>query len=191
MYARVRPQAVLFLLSMLAAQLAGVAVPPGGAVLAGASGGAYGVIGAWMVLILRQWRSPSPVLRRARWAMPILLIAAFALSFVHFPDSDRIAWSAHFGGLAGGMAAMALLSRGAGPVPLGRSPRWMRWAGLGLAALFLWGVAVDVQRITSGRVCEVLGRDGWTEADREAFTAALREMPVSCPSLAPEAPPAT
>ena len=75
---------------------------------------------------------------------------------------------------------MALLARGAGPIPLAPSPRWMRWVAAGLAVLFLWAVAVDVRRVASGRVCEVLLRDDLSEAVREGFTAALADLPVTC-----------
>jgi membrane associated rhomboid family serine protease len=164
-------------LSMLAGSLAAIAVPPAGAVLVGASGAMFGILGAWGILALRQRRSLTPLLRRVRWAVPIALVADTALVFL-FPA--KIGWIAHLGGLAGGMAAMAVLSRGAGPIPLRRSPRWMRWVAAGLAALLLWAVAVDVHRIASGEVCEVLLRDDMSETNRELFTAALAEMPVTC-----------
>lgn len=164
-------------LSMLAGSLATIAVPSAGGVLVGASGAMFGMLGAWGILVLRQRRSLTPLLRRVQWIIPIALVADATLVFV-FPA--KIGWSAHFGGFAGGMAAMALLSRGAGPIPQRRSPRWMRWVAAGLAALFLWAVAVDVQRIASGEVCEVLLRDDMSEENRELFAAALAEMPVSC-----------
>jgi membrane associated rhomboid family serine protease len=177
-------------LSMLAGSIATVAVPPTGTVLVGASGAIFGMLGAWGTLALRQRRSLPPLLRRVRWAIPVALVADTALVFL-FPA--KIGWIAHLGGLAGGMAAMALLSRGAGPIPLGPSPRWMRWVAAGLTALFLWAVVVDVQRVASGRICEVLLRDDLSEAVREGFTAALGELPVTCasPEAEPEAPPAT
>ncbi len=164
-------------LSMLAGSLATVAVPPGGTVVVGASGAIFGMLGAWGTLVLRQKRSLTPLLRRVRWVIPIALVGDALLAVV-LPF--KIAWSAHFGGFAGGMAAMALVSRGAGPIPLGPSPRWMRWVAAGLAALFLWAVAVDVQRIASGEVCEVLLRDDLGEKNRELFAAALADLPVSC-----------
>jgi membrane associated rhomboid family serine protease len=178
-------------LSMFAASLAAVAFPPGGGVLAGASGGMYGVVGAWVVLVLRDRRSQSTALRWARRAMPIILIAVFLLPLVPFPSSDRIGWSAHLGGFVGGLAAMALLSRGAGPVPLGSSPRWMRRVAAGLMVLFLWAVAVDVQRVASGRICAMLDRDGLSEEDRAGLAGALRDLPVTCANLEPGPPPAT
>jgi hypothetical protein len=98
---------------------------------------------------------------------------------------------AHLGGLAGGIGAMALLSRGAGPIPLLPSSRWVRWAAAGLAALFLCAVAVDVQRVASGRICEVILRDDLSEAERTGLEAALRRLPAACAGLAPEPRPAT
>ncbi len=175
-------------LSMLAGSLAAVAVPPAASVLVGASGGIFGMIGAWGALALRQRRSPPPMLRRVRWLLPSVLVGDGALALA-LPE--RIGWSAHLGGLVGGMGAMALLARGAGPIPLGRSPRWMRWVAAGLAALFLWGVAVNVQRVASGRICEVTLRDDLSEAVRDGFTAALRDLPVTCAGLEPGPPPAT
>jgi membrane associated rhomboid family serine protease len=174
-------------LSMFAGSVATIAVSPGASVVVGASGGVFGVFGAWGTLALRQRRSPTPLLRRVRWCTPIALLADSVLAFL-FPA--KIGWASHFGGFAGGMAAMALLSRGAGPIPLRRSPHWMRWLAVGLAALFLWAIAVDVRRVASGRICEVLDRD-WNEANRKGFTAALRDMPVDCANLEPEPPPAT
>ena len=164
-------------LSMLAGSLAAVAVPPGASVLVGASGGVFGMIGAWGALALRQRQSTPPLLRRVRWAVPIVLVGDAVLALA-LPE--RIGWSAHLGGLVGGMGAMALLAQGAGPIPLGPSPRWMRWVAAGLAALFLWGVAVDVRRLATGRICEALLRDDLSEAVREGFTAALAELPVTC-----------
>jgi membrane associated rhomboid family serine protease len=171
---------VVVALSMLAGSLATVVVPPGGGVVVGASGAVFGVLGAWGTLALHQRRSLTPLLRRVCWSIPIVLVADAALGLL-FPA--RIGWAAHFGGFAGGMAAMAPLARGAGPIPLRRSPRWMGWVAAGLAALFLWAVAVDVQRIVSGEVCEVLLRDDVGEKNRELFAAALAEMPVTCPEL--------
>jgi membrane associated rhomboid family serine protease len=175
-------------LSMLAGSVAAIAVPPPAAVLVGASGAIFGMVGAWGTLALRQRRSPTPLLRRVRWIVPIALVGDSALALA-LPG--RIGWIAHLGGLAGGMAAMALLSRGAGPIPLGPSPRWMRWVVAGLAVLFLWAVAVDVRRVASGRICEVMLRDDLSEAVREGFTAALAELPVTCAIPGEEPPPAT
>jgi membrane associated rhomboid family serine protease len=169
-------------LSMLAGSIAAVAVPPEAGVLLGASGGLFGTIGAMATLVLREWQSPSPLLRRARWVLPIALAGDAALVLL---VPERVGWSAHLGGFAGGVAAMALLSRGAGPIPLGRSSRWIRLAAAGLAALFLWGVAADVERIASGRVCEVLERDDLSTAVRDGLTAALRDLPVACADLEP------
>ena len=78
---------------------------------------------------------------------------------------------------------------GEGLIPLRRSPRWMGWLAVGLAALFLWAVAFDAQRIASGEICEVLLRDDMSEKNRELFAAALAEMPVTCTE--PESWPAT
>jgi membrane associated rhomboid family serine protease len=179
---------LIVVLSMLAGSIAAVAVPPEAGVLVGASGGAFGAIGAWAALALRHWRSPPPLLQRTRWLLPIVLLGDTALALV---APERVAWIAHLGGFAGGMATMTLVSRGAGPIPLGRSPRWMRLAAACLAALFLWAVVVDVQRVFSGRICEVILRDDLSEAVRDGFTAALRELSVTCANLEPEAPPAT
>jgi membrane associated rhomboid family serine protease len=141
---------LVVLLSMLAGSLATIVVPPGGGVVVGASGAAFGILGAWGTLVLRQWGSPTRALRTMRWGLPGALVADAALACA-LPA--KIGWASHLGGFAGGMAAMALLARGAGPIPLRRSPRWMWWAAAGLAALFFWAVAVDVQRIASGRIC--------------------------------------
>jgi membrane associated rhomboid family serine protease len=180
-------------LSMLAGSIAGVALPPSPwSVAVGSSAAAFGVFGAWEVVLLRQWHDPSPLLRRFRWVIPILLVGGLvsdlALGLV---IRDKIGWMLHFGGLVGGTVAMALLSRGAGPIPFGRSPRWMRLAAAGLVLVFLLGVAVDLQRIASGRVCGVLDRDDLEEVDRAGFTEALRKFPVACANLGPEPPPAT
>jgi membrane associated rhomboid family serine protease len=180
-------------LSMLLGTIAGVALPssPWG-VAVGSSAAAFGTIGAWEVLVLRQRHDPPPLLHRLRWVMPI------GLAFILLSDlvlglliRDKIGWILHLGGLAGGTAAMALLSRDAGPIPFGHAPRWMRLAAAGLGVVFLLGVAVDLQRIASGRICEVLDRDDLGEVDRAGFTEALREFPVACANLGPEPPPAT
>ena len=96
----------------------------------------------------------------------------------------------HLGGLLGGMGAMALLAHGAGPVPLLPSSRRMRWAAAGLALLFFCAVAVAVQGVASGRICEVTARDDLSEAERIGFEAALRDLPVVCAGLEPEPRPA-
>jgi len=175
-------------LSMLAGSVAALALPPPAGVVVGASGGVFGILGAWWALVLRQWQNPPPLLHRARWAIPIALAADAALALL---APERVGWCSHLGGFAGGMAAMALLSRAGQPIPLGRSPRRMRLAAAGLAALFLWGVAVDLQRVASGRICEVMARDDLSEAVRDGFTAALRDLPVTCAGLEPGPPPAT
>jgi membrane associated rhomboid family serine protease len=180
-------------LSMLAGSIAGVALLPSPwSVAVGASAAAFGMFGAWEVLVLRQRDDPPPLLRRLRCVIPILLVLALvsdlALSFL---TCQKIGWVLHLGGLAGGTAVMALLSRGAGPVPFGRAPRWMRLAAAGLVLVFLLGVAVDLQRIASGRICEVLERDDLDEVDRAGFEKALRKFPVACANLGPEPPPAT
>jgi len=180
-------------LSMLSGSIAALALPSSPwSVAAGASGGGFGMMGAWEVLVLRQWHDPPPLLRRIRWAMPIglvfILVSDLAIDLLF---RDKIGWIPHLGGLAGGTAAMALLSRGAGPIPLGRSARWMRLAAAGLGVVFLLGVAVDLQRIASGRICEVLDRDDLGEVNRAGFEKALRGMPVACTNLGAEPPPAT
>jgi hypothetical protein len=139
------------------------------------------------VLCLREWDAPPSPLRRVRWVLPFLVVVDSALLLAM---EEAVGWIAHLGGLAGGMGAMALLSRGAGPIPLRRSSRWMGLAAAGLAALFLAGVAVAAERVASGRVCQVALRDDLGQAVREGFEAALRDLPVACPSLAPEPRPA-
>jgi hypothetical protein len=127
-----------------------------------------------------------------RWVVPISLVLALVSDFaLIFLMGQKIGWVLHLGGLAGGTATMALLSRGAGPVPFSRAPRWMRLAATGLGLVFLLGVAVDLQRIASGRICGVLDRDDLDEGDRAGFTEALREFQVACPNLGAEPPPAT
>jgi rhomboid protease GluP len=175
-------------LSMLSGSIAAVAVPAAGGVLVGASGALFGAIGAWGALALRQRRSPPPLLRRARWILPIVLVGDSAVALL---APERVGWSAHLGGFVGGMAAMALVSRGGGPIPLGRSPRWMRLFAAGLAALFVWGVAVDVRRVATGGICKVTLRDDLSEAVRTGFTAALHDLRVTCAGLESGASPAT
>ena len=174
-------------LSMLSGSLASVAVPPP-AVMVGSSGAAFGMIGAMGVLCLREGQTLPRRLRVARWALPIALVMD---SFLVLLIPERVAWMGHLGGLLGGMGAMALLARGAGPVPLLPSSRRMRWAAAGLGVLFLCAVAVAVQGVLSGRVCSVPLRDDLSEAERTGFQAALRKLPVVCPGLAPEPRPAT
>jgi hypothetical protein len=157
-------------------------------VVVGASGAVFGVVGAWSALVLRQWQAPPPLLHRVRWILLVVLVADAALALL---APERIGWSVHLGGFAGGMAAMGLASRGGGPIPLGRSSRRIRLVTAGLAALFLWGVATDLQRVASGRICEVMERDDLSEAVRDGFTAALRDLPVTCAGLEPAPPPAT
>jgi membrane associated rhomboid family serine protease len=175
-------------LSMLAGSMAALALPSPAGVVVGASGAVFGVVGAWSALVLRHWQAPPPLLHRARWALPIVLAADAALALL---APGKVGWSVHLGGFAGGMAAMALLSRGGRPIPLGRSSRRIRLAAAGLAALFLWGVAADLQRVASGRICEVALRDDLSQAVRDGFTAALRDLPVACAGLEPGPPPAT
>jgi hypothetical protein len=57
--------------------------------------------------------------------------------------------------------------------------------------VFLLGVAVDLQRIASGRICDVLDREDLGEENRAGFTEALRKFPVACANLGAEPPPAT
>jgi len=175
-------------LSMLFSSMATLALPPAAGVLVGASGALFGLIGAMAVLALRQWRAPPPLLRRVRWLLPIALAADAAVALA---APGRVGWSAHLGGLVGGMASMALAAHGGGPIPLGRPPRRVRLAAVGVAALFLWGVAADLQRVVSGRICEVIQRDDLSQAVREGFSAALRDMPVTCAGLEPGPPSAT
>jgi len=179
---------LLVALSMLAGSVAALALPPAAGVVVGASGAVFGVAGAWSALVLRQRKAPPPLLRRARWVLPIILATDAALALL---APGRVGWSVHLGGFAGGMAAMGLLSRGGRPIPLGRSSRRMRLAMAGLAALFLWGVAADLQRVVSGRICEVMERDDLSEAVRDGLTAALRDLPVTCAGLEPGPSPAT
>jgi membrane associated rhomboid family serine protease len=169
-------------LSMLSGSMAALALPPAAGVVVGASGALFGLMGAMTVLALRQRRAPPPLLRRIRWLLPIALAADAAVALV---APGRVGWSAHLGGLVGGMASMALVSRGDGPIPLGRSPRRIRLAAAGVAALFLWGVAADLQRVVSGRICEVIERGDLSEAARDGFSAALRDLPVTCAGLEP------
>jgi membrane associated rhomboid family serine protease len=174
--------------SMLSGSMAALVLPPAAGVLVGASGALFGMIGAMAALALRQRQAPPPLLRRARWVLPIALAADAALALL---APERVGWSVHIGGFVGGMAAMALFSRGGGPIPLGRSSRRIRLAAAGLAALFLWGVTADLQRVLSGRICEVIEGDHLSDAVRDGFTAALRDLPVTCASLEPGPPPAT
>jgi membrane associated rhomboid family serine protease len=180
-------------LSMLAGSIAGVAFPHSPwSVAVGSSAALLGMLGSWEVLVLRQRHDPPPLLRRLGRVIPILLVLALVsdLGF-SFLSCQKIGWRLHLGGLAGGTASMTLLSRGAGSVPFGRAPRWMRLAAAGLAVVFLLGVEVDLQRIASGRICEVLERDDLDEGDRAGFEKALREFQVACASLGAEPPPAT
>jgi membrane associated rhomboid family serine protease len=175
-------------LSMLSGSLVALALPPPAGVMVGASGAIFGIIGAFATLALRQRQAPSPLLRRARWLLPIVLVADAALVLL---APARIGWSAHLGGLVGGMVSMALVSRGGGPIPLGRSSRGIKLAAAGVVVLFLWGVAVDLQRVASGRICQVIERDDLSEVVRDGFTAALRDLPVTCSGLEPGSPSAT
>jgi membrane associated rhomboid family serine protease len=175
-------------LSMLSGSIAAVAVPPAAGVLVGASGALFGTVGAMAVLVLHEWQMPPPLLRRIRRLLPIAIALDAVLALL---VPERVGWIVHIGGFAGGMGAMALVSRGAGPIPLSQSSRSTRLAATGLAALFFCGVAVDVQRVASGRICEVTLRDDLSEAVRDGFEAALRNLPVVCASLRSEPPPST
>jgi rhomboid protease GluP len=175
-------------LSMLSGSLAALALPPVAGVVVGASAALFGLMGAMAALALRQRRDLPPLLRRARWLLPIVLVVDVALALL---APARIGWSAHLGGFVGGMASMALVSRGAGPIPLGRSSQGIKLAAAGVVAFFLWGIAVDLHRVASGRICQVIERDDLSEAVREGFTAALRDLLVTCPGLEPGSPSAT
>jgi rhomboid protease GluP len=175
-------------LSMISGSLLSVALPPPGGVVVGASGALFGVIGAMAALVLRDRRDPPSLLRRARWVIPIVLVGDSALALL---APGRVGWSAHLGGFAGGLAAGAILFRGAGPIPLGRATSATRLAAAAVALLFAWGIAADAHRIASGRICEVIERGVVSAAVRDGFASALRDLPVACPHLEREPPPAT
>jgi membrane associated rhomboid family serine protease len=175
-------------LSMISGSLVSIALPPPAGVVVGASGALFGMIGAMAALVLRDRQDPPPLLRRVRWALPIVLVGDTALALL---VPGRVGWSAHLGGFAGGMAAGAMLFRGAGPIPLGRATRATRLAAAAVALLFVWGIAADVHRIASGRICQVIERDPLSPAVRDGFAAALHSLPVACPHLEREPLPAT
>jgi membrane associated rhomboid family serine protease len=175
-------------LSMISGSLVSVALPPPAGVVVGASGALFGMIGAMAALVLRDRQDPPPLLRRVRWALPIVLVGDTALALL---VPGRVGWSAHLGGFAGGMAGGAMLFRGAGPIPLGRAAGATRLAAAAVALLFVWGIAVDVHRIASGRICQVIERDDLSEAVRDGFAVALRDLPVACAHLEQEPPLAT
>jgi membrane associated rhomboid family serine protease len=175
-------------LSMISGSLVSVALPTPTGVVVGASGALFGMIGAMAALALREWQDPPPLLRRARWVLPVVLVGDAALALL---IPGRVGWSAHLGGFAGGMVAAALFFRGAGPIPLGRASSATRLAAAGVAALFVWGIAADVHRIASGHVCRVIERDQLSAAVRDGFAAALRDLPVACDNVEREPPPAT
>lgn len=165
-------------ISMIAGSLAALAFPPSGGVLVGASGGLFGMLGALAVLVFRQRHALPPLLRRVRWVVPVAIVLDSLWGL--FLSPDRIGWVAHLGGFVGGMAAMAVLARGAGPIPLESPPRRMRVVVAVLCALFLLGAAVDVERVVTGRICRVMESDDLSAAMREGFEEALRRLPVSC-----------
>jgi membrane associated rhomboid family serine protease len=163
--------------SMLAGSVANVVLPTSGGVSVGASAALFGMLGAWGALALRQRPAPSPLLRRVPWVIPFVFVAEAAVALL-LPA--RIGWVAHLGGFVGGMAAMAVLARGAGPIPLAKAKRRMRVAVALLCALFLLGGAVSLARVASGRICQVLERGDLSVAVRAGLGEALRQLPVTC-----------
>jgi membrane associated rhomboid family serine protease len=142
---------VMIALSMLAGSIANVVLPASGGVSVGASG--------------------------VLWVLPFALVGDAAVALL-LPA--RIGWVAHLAGFVGGMAAMAVVARGAGPIPLAGPPHRTRMAAALLCGLFLLGAAVDVERVATGRICRVMERDDLSAAMREGFDDALRRLAVSC-----------
>lgn len=101
----------------------------GGAV--GASGAIFGLFGAVLVGVLPLRRTPQGAAHLRR--LLLLLGINLALPFI----TDNIAWEAHLGGLAAGMAVMALWQR----LPQGPNVRYLRALTVyGLGALILLAV---------------------------------------------------
>jgi membrane associated rhomboid family serine protease len=175
---------VMIALSMLAGSIANVVLPASGGVSVGASAALFGMLGAWATLALREWPAPPPLLRRVLWVLPFALVGDAAVALL-LPA--RIGWVAHLAGFVGGMAAMAVVARGAGPIPLAGPPHRTRMAAALLCGLFLLGAAVDVERVATGRICRVMEREDLSAAMREGFDDALRRLPVSCAEPVKEA----
>ncbi len=95
----------VYVLSGVCGNLAGLAFGSATAVKAGASGAIFGLLGALAGMRLRQLQHmPS---RFKRWHIIAMVLALYGfIGGVQYPHTDHIA---HFGGILGGMLAVALL----------------------------------------------------------------------------------
>lgn len=127
--------AALFLFSVLTGSLAVVWFAPEHVTL-GASGGIFGLLGAFMVIALRYWRDfPKEVRQELFGWLPQVLLINVVISFM-----PGISLAGHAGGLAGGALLGLLILRS--PVRRNPLPAWA-WPALavllaGTAALAWW-----------------------------------------------------
>ena len=129
--------AMLFLFSIVTGSLASIAAHPT-TVGVGASGGLFGLMGAWAALGIRFHREfPSGLRKRLAKALAILVGVNALFSILPMVD-----WAAHLGGFVGGLALGLLIVRS--PVRIGWPGVWV-WpalAALTLATLMFSGWAV-------------------------------------------------
>ena len=119
----------LYVVSVLAGSAAFVALAPPFTPAVGASGGIFGLFGAFFVLSLRLKQDVRPIL--------VLLVLNFALGLV----VSRVAWQAHLGGLVGGALVAAVMVHA--PRRHRALVQWTGTALVALAALATAGVAVS------------------------------------------------
>ena len=98
----------VYVLSGVCGNLAGFALGSATAIKAGASGAIFGLLGALAGMRLRQLQQLQHVPSRfKRWHIIAMVLALYGfIGGVQYPHTDHIA---HFGGIVGGMLAVALL----------------------------------------------------------------------------------
>ncbi len=129
--------AMLFLFSIVTGSLAAIAAHPT-TVGVGASGGLFGLMGAWAALIIRFHREfPSGLRKRLAKALAVLLGVNALFSVLPMVD-----WAAHLGGFIGGLALGLLIVRS--PVRVAWPGAWVYPAlpALAIATLLFAGYAV-------------------------------------------------